>query len=320
MKLLVLGGTAFVGRALVADARGRGWDVSTFNRGSQPSPEGVLALVGDRRGDLSALAGEWDLVVDTWSWEPAAVAASANYLANRAGHYVYISTRSVYDKPAAGAGDDWPIVAADPDATADDDYAVSKSGGELATVRAFGQRATIARPGCIFGPWEDTGRLPWWINRVRRNDRILAPGPVDLPIQYIDSRDLARWSLDAGAAGLSGAFNTVTESTMGEMLAATVDATGSTGTLDWVQPDEIIAAGIEPWSELPAWLPPGEVYDALHCADPSRAHLTARSIEETVADTWEWMQRGVAIEERGAKRGLDPAKEAAFWAARDSSR
>jgi len=310
MKLLILGGTDFVGRAVAEEGLARGWDVTTFSRGTSSPPVGATALVGDRQGDLGAIERPWDLVVDTWSWEPAAVAASADLLAKFAKRYIYISTRSVYDDPGPGATEAWPTVHGDPDATANDDYATSKRGGELATVRAFGNRATLLRPGLIFGPYENTGRLPWWLNRAARGGRILAPGPEDSRVQYIDARDLAALALDA----VPGVFDTVTSTTLGELLAACMHATGSAGELVWSDPDAIVAAGIRPWMDLPAWLPPGEQFDGLRHA---AAQSEARSIVETAADTWAWMQ--VEAPKQRSDRpvlGLDPATEAAFLASR----
>jgi nucleoside-diphosphate-sugar epimerase len=309
MKLLVLGGTDFVGRAVVEEALARGHDVTTFTRGSKQIP-GARAIVGDRRGDLGVIEQPWDLVVDTWSWEPAAVAASADLLKNHAKHYVYISTRSVYDNPEKGATESWPTVDADPDATANNDYAVSKRGGELATERAFGNRSTILRPGLIFGPYENIGRLPWWLNRMKRGHEILAPEPRHEQVQYIDARDLAALALDSAP----GVFDTVTATTMGELLDACHAATRSTGNLVWSDPEQILAAGIRPWMDLPAWLPPGDEFDGLRYA---AADVPARSIGDTVADTWAWMQ--VETPTHRPDRpvlGLDPATEAAFLATR----
>ncbi|WP_460368882.1 Rossmann-fold NAD(P)-binding domain-containing protein, partial [Actinocorallia lasiicapitis] len=139
MNLLVLGGSEFVGRAYVEEGLARGWKVTTFNRGTHPAPDGVEALTGDRRSDLSALErGAWDLVVDTWSFAPSAVRASARLLSGRAGHYSYVSSRSVYAyPPPPGGREDAPVVAGDPDG-GDTDYAAMKRGAELALLAEFG--------------------------------------------------------------------------------------------------------------------------------------------------------------------------------------
>ncbi|MDT0414063.1 reductase [Streptomyces sp. DSM 41982] len=324
-RLLVLGGTEFVGRATVEAGLARGWDVTVLNRGTKPVPEGARALVGDRTapGGLAALeGGEWDLVVDTWSHGPRAVRDAAEALKERAGRYVYVSTCSVYTWPrAAGTGVGAPLVEGDPDAEARD-YPSDKRGGELAVARAFGEeRALLARAGLILGPYENVGRLPWWLLRMRRGGEVLAPGPRELPLAYIDARDLAAWLLDAGAAGHAGAFDLVSPSghtTMGEFLETCRAVTGSDAVLRWAAPEQVEAAGIEPWTELPVWCPPGEMHGAMHTADVTptlEAGLRCRPVAETVADTWAWVSRegGETMPPRTNPRsalGLDAAKEA----------
>ncbi|MFF1839896.1 NAD-dependent epimerase/dehydratase family protein [Streptomyces sp. NPDC058231] len=305
----MLGGTEFVGRAVAEAAVARGLQVTVFHRGHHAPPPGVAELFGDRTaaGGLAALAAgaeeggpdayTWDLVVDTWSGAPSAVRDAARLLAGRAARYAYVSSRSVYDHPApAGLSEDGPLVGgASPDAGADAPYPVAKRGGELAALDAFGDRALLARAGLILGPWENIGRLPWWLRRIARGGPVLAPGAPDTPIQYIDARDLADWLLDAGERGLHGPYNLVSRpghATMGELLNACVRATGSDAVLRWTAAEKILAAGVEPWNELPVWLPPGELYDALHQGDVSRAHaagLHCRPVGETVADTWDWL-------------------------------
>jgi 2'-hydroxyisoflavone reductase len=188
MRVLVLGGTRFVGRSVVDDAVARGWPVTVFNRGiSGAPPDGVVALQGDRTvaADLDVLAGrEFDIVVDTWTGAASAVAESARRLADSAAHYVYVSSRSVYQEPlVSGMTEDAPVVPADPDAE-DGDYATMKAGGELAALRYFGvDRVLVARTGLVLGPYEDVGRLPWWLARMARGGEVLAPGPSALPLQ-----------------------------------------------------------------------------------------------------------------------------------------
>ncbi|MFC8951712.1 NAD-dependent epimerase/dehydratase family protein [Streptomyces sp. NPDC057101] len=324
MKLLMLGGTEFVGRAIVDAALGRGWEVTVFHRGRHAAPAGVISLLGDRTtgpDGLAALAeGSWDAVVDTWSAAPSAVRDAARLLAGRAGRYAYVSSRSVYAwPPAAGLAEDGPLVEGSPDA-GDVPYAEAKRGGELAVTDAFGaDRALFVRAGLIIGPYENVGRLPWWLGRIARGGPVLAPGPAALPIQYIDVRDLAEWTLDAVAAGLSGPYNLVSppgHTTMGELLDACVRVTGSDAELRWTAPEALLAAGAEPWSELPVWLPPGEMYDAMHTADVSRAlaaGLRCRPAEETVADTWAWLASLGGVAPRRPDRpevGLSAAREA----------
>jgi len=329
MRLLVLGGTSFVGRWVVTAAVKRGWSVTTFNRGrgrwAHPRAE---RLIGDRRrpADLAGLGDrEWDAVVDTWSGAPYAVRDSAELLAARADRYVYVSSRSVYTSPPPpGLDETHPTVAASPDADATD-YPRDKRGAELAAEAAFGDRAVLARAGLILGPFEDVGRLPWWLLRIERGGAVLAPGPADLPLQYIDARDLAAWLLDAAAGtGPSGPYNLVSRpghATMGTLLEAARHATGSDAELVWVDPATIAAAGIHRWTELPGWIPPGDEYAGLHSTNVDRAYATGlhcRPVTETVADTWSWLvttNRMLPSLPDRPPIGLDPDKERAVLAA-----
>ncbi|MEV2244185.1 NAD-dependent epimerase/dehydratase family protein [Streptomyces sp. NPDC049970] len=329
----MLGGTEFVGRAVTDAALARGWEVTVFHRGHHPAPSGVRTLTGDRTAGaagLSALAeGTWDLVVDTWSGAPTAVRDAARLLADRAGHFSYVSSRSVYDYPTpAGLPEDGPLVAgASPDAGPDVSYALAKRGGELAATDAFGGRALLARAGLILGPGENIGRLPWWLGRTARGGPVIAPGPPDAGLQYIDARDLAKWLLDAAASGLGGAYNLVSRpghTTMGELLDACVRVTGSRAELRWTAPEVLLAAGVEPWTDLPVWLPAGELYDFLHMGDVTKAHATGlrcRPVGETVADTWAWMRElGGAVPQRPDRPavGLDALTEAKLLGEPDS--
>ncbi|MEV5142923.1 NAD-dependent epimerase/dehydratase family protein [Streptomyces sp. NPDC052727] len=332
MRLLVLGGTEFVGRAVVEAALGRGWEVTVFHRGRHQAPPGARSSHGDRTAPdgLAALAADggegWDAVVDTWSAAPRAVHEAARLLRGRAGRYAYVSSRSVYAWPwPRGGAEDAPLVegaAADAGAT---DYARDKRGGELAAVGAFGAAdSLLVRAGLILGPYENVGRLPWWLTRIARGGPVLAPGPRELPVQYVDVRDLAEWLLGALERGLSGPYNLVSppgHTTMGELLRACLRVTGADAELRWTDPEPILEAGIEPWTELPVWVPPGgEMYDAVHRADVSRAvatGLVCRPVGETVADTWRWLtQIGGSAPQRPdrTRKGLDPEVEAKLLA------
>ncbi|MET9152871.1 SDR family oxidoreductase [Streptomyces griseoflavus] len=327
MRLLLLGGTEFAGRAVAEAAVGRGWEVTVFHRGRHEAPAGVRTLLGDRTAldGLAALdedPGEWDVVVDTWSAAPRAVRDAARLLRDRAGRYVYVSSCSVYAwAPPAGYTERAPVVegaSADADLT---DYARDKRGGELAAVDAFGaDRSLLVRAGLILGPYENVGRLPWWLNRMARGGPVLAPGPRELPLQYVDVRDLAEWILGAAEQGLSGPYNLISpqgHATTGELLEACVRATGGPAELRWTAPETILSAGIEPWTQLPVWVPPGsDLHDALHSADVSRAvaaGLRCRPVAETVADTWRWLTEIGGTAPRRPDRtskGLDPEVEA----------
>ncbi|EFE69911.1 SDR family oxidoreductase [Streptomyces viridosporus] len=327
MRLLMLGGTDFAGRAVVEAALGRDWDVTVFHRGRHEAPPGARTLRGDRTAPdgLAALdedPGEWDVVVDTWSDAPRAVRDSARLLRGRAGRYVYVSSCSVYAwAPPAGYTEQAPLVegaSADADRT---EYARDKRGGELAVLGSFGaDRSVLVRAGLILGPYENVGRLPWWLTRMARGGPVLAPGPRDLPLQYVDARDLAEWILDAAGQELSGPYNLMSpqgHTTMGGLLEACAEVTGGTAELRWTDPEVVLEAGIEPWTELPVWVPPGsDLYGAVHSADVSRAvaaGLRCRPVGETVADTWRWLRDiGGTAPQRPDRtlKGLDPEVEA----------
>ena len=292
MRLLVLGGTEFVGSALVDEALSKGWDVTTVNRGSKQTPAGVTSIIRDRREGLD-IDGEWDVVADTWSWEPRVVRDSARLLADRAERYVYVSSRSVHSWPTAqGADEKAPTVDADMDDAGFADYARAKRGAELGVLDGFGDRAVIVRPGLILGPRENIGRLPYWLARAARGGDILAPGPSDATFQYVDARDLAAFALSGLAPGAYSVVNRPGETTMGELLELTLEVTNGDGTVRWADPDSLIAAGVEPWMDLPVWIPAGEDHATMHGADVTKAFengLAIRPLRETVSDTWDWL-------------------------------
>ncbi|HEU5418904.1 MAG TPA: NAD-dependent epimerase/dehydratase family protein [Streptosporangiaceae bacterium] len=321
MKLLVLGGTHHVGRAVVEVALARGDQVTTVNRGvSGPDTAGARTLRADRtdQAALAAALGDetWDAVIDTWSYAPRVVLDAATLLKDRAGHYGYVSSRSVYQWPIPSQSDESaPVVDADAASDSADDYAAAKRGGELAALQVFGDRAVLARAGLILGPYEIVGRMPWWLRRIERGGDVLAPGPAGRPLQYIDCRDLAAWLLLAADQGIGGAFNTVSRpghATMRSLLEAAVEVTGSSARLVWTPPEVIEEAGVEPWTELPVWTPPEGETAALHDGNVDRVYaagLTCRPVSETVADTWAWLQaEGDPVVKR-KNHGLDPARE-----------
>lgn len=321
----MLGGTEFAGRAVVEAALGCGWEVTVLNRGRHRPPPGARSLRGDRTvpGGLAEVAGgTWDAVVDTWASAPRAVHEAARLLADRAERYVYVSSCSVYAwAPPAGYTEDAPLVdGAEADAQ-HTEYPQDKRGGELAALDAFGpDRSVLVRAGLILGPYENIGRLPWWLTRIARGGPVLAPGPRDLPLQYVDVRDLAGWILGAVERELSGAYNLMGpqgHATMGGFLDACVNVAGGAAELRWTSPEAVLDAGIRPWTQLPVWVPPGtDMHNALYRADVSRALATGlrcRPAAETVADTWSWLRSiGGSPPQRPDRPavGLDPTVEA----------
>jgi 2'-hydroxyisoflavone reductase len=325
MDVLVLGGTHHVGRSVVEAALERGDRVTTVTRGlSGPPPSGASPLYADRLhpSELASALGSrsWDSVIDTWSGAPRAVEDAATLLCARVGHYSYVSSRSVYTWPIpVGLDETGPVVDADAASTDPVGYAAAKRGGELAAVAAFGDHALVARAGLILGPYERVGRLPWWLRRMQRGGRVLCPGPKELPLQYIDGRDLAKWLLAAGERQLGGVYNTVSEpghTTMGDLLQAARAITGDRADLVWVPSDVILAAGIAPWTELPVWVPPDSDMIGLHTGNVAASYaqgLRCRPAGETVADTWAWLTTdGDPASLSDGSVGLDPDREGAL--------
>jgi len=323
MELLVLGGTHHVGRAVVEAALARGDRVTTLTRGtSGPPADGADARYADRLypGDLERALGRdtWDAVLDTWSGAPIAVHTSATLLRDRARHYGYVSSRSVYAWPIPrGVDESAPVVDADPMGADDTDYAAAKRGAEIAVLDAFGDRALLARAGLVLGPYERVGRLPWWLDRIARGGRVPAPGPYERPLQYIDGRDLAGWMLDAAERGVGGVVNAVSRpghTTIGELLDSCVAVTGSDAELVWIPPDVLAAHQVTGWVDLPIWVPPTGELAGLHDGDVSAATergLRCRPVDATVRDTWTWLRtEGLPrpVNDRSAV-GIDGATE-----------
>jgi len=235
MRLLVLGGTRFLGRAIVDDAVSRGYDVTTFTRGLSGHPRpGAEALHGDRTNadDLRELTQrEWDGVIDTSTLAPAHVLASAEILAPRVQHYTYISTISVYaTRPGEGVTEDSPVLDCPADATGTVEtlgYGELKAGAERAVAAALPGRGLIVRPGLIVGPHEDVGRLPWWLARMARGGTVLAPGEPGQPVRMTDARDLASWVVDNTRRGLPATINVPGPEGMSPAIAPCAPACGT---------------------------------------------------------------------------------------------
>jgi len=326
-RVLVLGGTDFVGPAVVAAALAHGDDVTILHRGrTGAAPDCVRVIHGDRTdaADLKLLTGErWDVVVDAWSRAPRVVLESARALEPHAARYVYISTVSVYAEAHDGViTEASTTVDARPDAGATE-YSADKRGAELAIESVFGaERCLFARPGLILGPRENIGRLPWWLRRVAAGGAVLAPAPQDLAVQYIDSRDLAAFALETTLNGAVNVLSRPGHTTMAQVLALCREATDSTATFAWVDAEFLLAHNVEPWTELPIWVPPvGDMANFYRC-DSSlalRSGLACRSARETVEDTWSWLRdipdwTPVVSADR-SRVGMDPKREAALLAA-----
>lgn len=334
MDVLVIGGTVFLGRAVVAQARTAGHDVTVFNRGrSGPAPQGAAQITGDRTdpGDLHQLSGRhFDLVVDTCGYVPADVTLSATLLAGHCDHYAFVSTVNVFPGWPERAGyEEDGVHAGDPDATRADvpadleegaDYGWLKAGCELAVLRAFGpRRSSILRGGCIVGPDDSAiARLPWWIDRVARGGEVLVPGSPDDPVALIDARDLAAFALTRAPGTFQAAGPT--RDSREDLMRACRAATGSDATFSYVGDSWPLTQGVTPWTELPLWAPDAPGLFVHDTADAHAAGLRWRPLADTVADTWAW-QRALPGGWKSSRRtpGLDREREAellAAWAAR----
>jgi 2'-hydroxyisoflavone reductase len=314
MRILVLGGTRFLGRAIVDAALGRGDTVTLFNRG-RTNPglfPGVETVIGDRTADLSPLEGrEWDAVIDVACYEPDVARLSAKAFAERAGRYVFVSTVSVYasQRTREAQLEDAPVgELREGMTTLEQTYGPKKAICEAIVRDAYGERALIARPGLIVGPHDPTDRFAYWPRRIARGGRVLAPGdPADLT-QFIDVRDLASWLADACHAGRGGVYNlTGTPVPFGILLGLCTTATYSGAELTWIPSDRLVAAGVNPGMGIPLWVAePG--YEAFNDVDSSRAvaaGLTCRPVTATIRDTLAWdLARGGPEQE-----GLSPAGE-----------
>jgi 2'-hydroxyisoflavone reductase len=314
MRILVLGGTKFVGRAIVDAALGRGDDVTLFNRG-QTNPglyPGAETVTGDRTVSLSLLAGRtFDAVIDVACYDPEVARLAAVALANRTGRYVFVSTVSVYADQSTTESqlEDAPLAQVNPGAADPmENYGARKALAESIIREAFGDRALIARPGLITGPHDPTDRFPYWPRRIAAGGRVLAPGdPGDLT-QVIDVRDLAAFLLDGCHRDSSGVYNvTGTPRPFGLLLDLCRTATYSDAELTWIPGDRLIAAGVDPGSGIPLWVAE-EGYEAFNDVDSSRAvaaGLSCRPIIDTIRDTLSWDRA------RGgpATWGLPPAEE-----------
>ncbi|RVX39137.1 nucleoside-diphosphate-sugar epimerase [Nonomuraea polychroma] len=330
MRILVLGGTAFVGHAIVSQAVARGWDVTTFNRGlTDVDVAGAKSILGDRRSnaDIERLAASstWDAIVDTSGYVPSDVLRVAMALQGRTHRYLFMSTVSVYAGwPVESLTEESATLACPPDAdehfghdTEDGPtrYGYQKSGCEAATRLVFGERrTTLLRPGVVLGPREYVGRLPWWLRRMSEGGQVLAPGDPSRSIQPVDVRDLADFTLRSIEHDLSGPFNVTAPfgfDTFGGLISHCIEATQSTAEPVWVPDHKLISAGVRQWSEMPLWRTYPGVWQ-VSSARAQAAGLVCRPLRETVRDTWTWMNTvapAVDVSERAAEIGISKERE-----------
>jgi nucleoside-diphosphate-sugar epimerase len=294
MRVLVLGGTRFLGRALVDATLEQGHEPTLFNRG-QTAPElfpEVEKLRGDRSADLSALEGrEWDAVLDVAAYMPNDVRRAVEALRGNVSRYVFVSSISVYADQSVPPVEGAAVEELEPDQEADEDpglYGARKAACERIVEKAFGDAAFVVRPGLIVGPHDPTGRFTYWPHRVARGGEVLAPGSPDDLVQFIDVRDLAAWIVKATGQGSGGTFNATGEPMpLGELLEECRPVSGSDASLTWVASERLLSEEVGPWMELPLWLPLAE-YAGIQRASVERARaagLTYRPLADTIGAT-----------------------------------
>ena len=331
MRLLVLGGTRFLGRHLVDAALERGHEVTLFTRGqSGPNLYPQLEhLRGNRDPDvepgLSALEGHrWDAAIDTSGYVPRIVRASAEALSRRVTHYTFISSISAYkDFLQVGIDESYPTGTLEDEGVEQitgDTYGPLKALCERAVQELFPGRALVIRPGLIVGPHDPTDRFTYWPVRVARGGEVLAPNGPHLPTQIIDARDLAEWTIREVEGFADGIFNATGPDqplTLGAVLDACRQVSGSDATFTWVDEPFLLEREVTYWHELPAVLPESDPkYTGMSHIDVSKAleaGLTFHPLADTIRDTLAWHATRPA--DHTLKAGLTPERESQLLAA-----
>jgi 2'-hydroxyisoflavone reductase len=336
LRILILGGTGFIGPYQVRYALERGHTVTVFNRGREREtwPGKVEELTGDRNtGDLKALEGrEWDVCIDNPTTLPFWVRDAGRVLHGKIHQYVFISTVSVYadaDKPA----DESAAVAkyTGPDAMSEtmesfranlgELYGPLKAVSEQEGAKQFPGMVTIVRPGLIVGPGDETDRFTYWPVRLSRGGDVLAPGNGADPVQFIDVRDLAEWTIRMTESRTFGTFNATGPEhpmQMREMLTGIATAIHSDARITWVPEDFLDAHKVSAWSDMPVWVP-GQGDSAGFAQRSIRnalaAGLTFRPLAVTAADTLAWFKQQTPERQAKLKSGMSPTREAELLAA-----
>ena len=336
LRILILGGTGFTGPHQVRYALARGHRVTLFNRGKQPHewPGEVEELIGDRNtGDLKALEGrEWDVCIDNPTTLPFWVRDAGHVLRDKVGQYVFISTISVYaanDKPADESAAVLPYTGKD--AMAETAETLRASGGELygplkavseqEAKKQFPGMTTVIRPGLIVGPGDETDRFTYWPVRLARGGDVLAPGDGADPVQFIDARDLAEWTIRVAETRALGAFNATGPArplSTRSMLSGIGTAVHAQAGLIWVPTKFLEAQKVEPWSDLPVWVPDqgdSTGFARRNIGKALAVGLTFRPLGATAADTLDWFRQQPAERQAKLKAGLSAQREAEVLAA-----
>jgi 2'-hydroxyisoflavone reductase len=333
LRMLILGGTRFLGPALVEYALARGHVLTLFNRG-QSNPghfPTVETLIGDRdaRGGYAALAGSrrWDVVIDVPATLPRWVNGAADALADRTDHYLFVSTISVFrDYSQPGIAEDGPLHApGDPLAermgqTADTQYGPLKVRSELVAAERF-RNVTIVRPGLIVGPGDLSDRFSYWPVRIEKGGDVLAPGAMDDPVQYVDVRDLGEWIVRLAEARVLGTFNATgpaQPTTIAELLHGIKAVTTAGAQFTWVDADFLARQQVRGWSDMPVWMPARGAtagFMRIACGKAHAAGLTFRPLADTARATQAWYHSRPASEQERLRAGIAPDRERAVLAA-----
>lgn len=293
-RILIIGGTIFLGRHIVERGLERGYSITLFHRGRHgidlfPECEHVL---GDRTSDVEALRGRaFDVIIDTCGYHPADLEPIGVVLAPCQPHYIYISTISVFASfPRGQSFNESARIA-----QGDEGYGPAKARSEERVRGLYGDVVTIIRPGLIVGPFDWTGRFTYWPARFEAGGEVLVPGSPDCAIQYIDVRDLAAWVIHCAEHNVTGTYNTTGPGdtfTMRDLVEACIRITGSDATTTWISDEKLLELGVEPWKDLPLWIPEeDEDMGGMMLADVRSAigkGLTFRTCDETIRDLLTW--------------------------------
>ncbi len=294
-KLLILGGTNFVGPAIVEAAIARGHEVTLFNRGiTRPAlfPE-VEKLRGDRRAGVAGLAAlgrtrRWDAVIDVWAAEESIVDASARLLADRVDYYHFVSSIAVY----RSFSEPWMTERAELRLSSEG-YGGEKARSERLIAGLYPDRSGVSRCPSIFGPRDPGSSLHFWLRGLHQNSTVLGPGTGDDPVQFVDVRDVARWVIHSVESELSGTFNTAAAPLRFEdFLALCQQAVESRAQLEWLAKDFLYANNVEAFTELPLWVPVEEDPGFFQISSQKARDrgFRTRDVGETISAAWRWYQ------------------------------